>query len=104
MAFTWWSQSRNRTSLRSLRSPRERPARARPYGGREGGSVSKGKKFVALSLMTFIGLIVIGALWGHHSPADPTGPGFNGLANYPSTTANVPVSQAGVNELASQGG
>jgi Amt family ammonium transporter len=66
--------------------------------------VSKGKKFVALSLMTFIGLIVIGALWGHHSPADPTGPGFNGLANYPSTTANVPVSQAGVNELASQSG
>ena len=53
--------------------------------------MSKGKKFVALSLMTFIVLIVLGAMWGHHSPADTTGPTFNGLANYPKPTTNVPV-------------
>ena len=29
---------------------------------------AKGKKFVALSLMTFIAFIVIGAAWGHHVP------------------------------------
>ena len=37
--------------------------------------MSSGKKFVALSLMTFIVIIVLGAVWGHHSPADTTGPG-----------------------------
>jgi Amt family ammonium transporter len=66
--------------------------------------VSRGKKFAALSLMTFIALIVIGAAWGHHSPGDTTGPAFNGLGNYPTTTAKVPVSQAGLNDLASQSG
>ena len=63
--------------------------------------MSKGKKFVALSLMTFIALIVIGAAWGHHSPADTTGPASTLLNNYPKTTTNVPVSQAGINQLAS---
>ena len=64
--------------------------------------MSKGKKFVALSLMTFIALIVIGAAWGHHSPGDTTGPSFAGqLGNYPKTLTNVPVSQQGVNDLAS---
>ena len=67
-----------------------------------GGPLSKGKKFVALSLMTFIALIVIGAAWGHHGPADPTGPGFTSqLGNYPKTITNVPVSQQGINDLAS---
>ena len=37
-------------------------------GRSRGGHVSRGKKFVALSLMTFIVLIVLGAMWGHHSP------------------------------------
>ncbi len=66
--------------------------------------MSRGKKFVALSLMTFIALAVIGAAWGHHSPGDTTGPAFNGLANYPKTTTNVSISQPGINELASQSG
>jgi len=66
--------------------------------------VSRGKKFVALSLMTFIVIIVLGAVWGHHSPADPTGPTFNSLGNYPKTTTNVPVSQDGINKLASDVG
>jgi ammonium transporter, Amt family len=66
--------------------------------------VSRSKKFVALSLMTFIVLIVIGAAWGHHSPGDTTGPAANMLANYPKTTTNVPVSQAGLNALASDSG
>ena len=66
--------------------------------------MSKGKKFVALSLMTFIVLIVLGAMWGHHSPGDTTGPGATLLNNYPKTTTNVPVSQAGINQLASDSG
>ncbi|HYL51677.1 MAG TPA: ammonium transporter [Acidimicrobiia bacterium] len=66
--------------------------------------MSRGKKFVALSLMTFIVIIVLGAVWGHHSPADPTGPTFNSLGNYPKTTTNVPVSQDGINQLASDVG
>ena len=66
--------------------------------------MSRGKKFVALSLMTFIALAVIGAAWGHHSPGDTTGPAFNGLANYPKTTTNVPISQAGINALATDSG
>jgi len=66
--------------------------------------VSKGKKFVAVSLMTFIVLIALGAMWGHHSPGDTTGPGATLLNNYPKTTANVPVSQAGINQLASDNG
>jgi Amt family ammonium transporter len=66
--------------------------------------VSSGKKFVAMSLMTFIVVIALGALWGHHSPADTTGPTFNSLSNYPKTTTNVPVSQDGINALASDTG
>ncbi len=66
--------------------------------------MSRGKKFVALSLMTFIALIVIGAAWGHHSPGDTTGPAANMLANYPKTTTNVPLSQPGLNALASDSG
>jgi ammonium transporter, Amt family len=63
--------------------------------------VSKGKKFVALSLMTFIILIVLGAAWGHHAPADPTGPSFSQLGNFNKTTSDVPLSQQGINTLAS---
>src|SRR3984893_13899881 len=53
--------------------------------------------------MTFIVIIVLGAVWGHHSPADPTGPAYNGLSNYPKTTTNEAVSQDGINQLASDG-
>ncbi len=65
--------------------------------------MSKGKKFVALSLMTFIALIVAGAMWGHHG-ADTTGPAFTGLANFNKSTSDVPLSQPGINALASQTG
>ncbi len=69
--------------------------------------MSKGKKFVALSLMTFIVLIIIGAAWGHHSPADTTGTASStlttGTRNLLGPTT-VPVSQAGVNQLATQVG
>ena len=34
--------------------------------------MSRGKKFVALSLMTFIVIVVLGAIWGHKG-GDPTG-------------------------------
>jgi ammonium transporter, Amt family len=63
--------------------------------------VSSGKKFVAMSLLTFIVIIVLGAMWGHHAPADPVGQNFTGLGNYPNTTTNVPLTQVGVNQLAS---
>jgi Amt family ammonium transporter len=63
--------------------------------------VSRGQKFVAVTVLTFIALIIAGAMWGHHAPADPTGPAFNSLGNYPKTTTNVPVSQDGLNALAS---
>ena len=63
--------------------------------------MSSGKKFVAMSLLTFIVIIALGAMWGHKSPADPVGPAFNSLGNYPKVTTNVPVSQAGLNGLAS---
>jgi Amt family ammonium transporter len=66
--------------------------------------VSKGQKLVSLTVLTFIVLIVLGALWGHHSPGDTTGPAGDMLSNYPSTTANVPVTQVGVNQLAAQAG
>jgi Amt family ammonium transporter len=65
--------------------------------------LSKGKKFVALSLMTFIALIVIGAAWGHHSPGDTTGPVTSALNNYPSAKS-APVSAVGVQQLASSSG
>ena len=63
--------------------------------------MSSGKKFVSMSLLTFIVIIVLGAMWGHHAPADPVGHNFTGLPNYPSATTNVPIGQQGINALAS---
>jgi hypothetical protein len=63
--------------------------------------LSKGKKFVAITLLTFIALIVAGAMWGHHG-ADPTGPAFNGLGNFNNAKPDVPLSQVGINNLANQ--
>src|SRR5438270_9750850 len=54
--------------------------------------------------MTFIVIIVLGAVWGHHSPADPTGPTFNSLGNFNNAKPDVPLSQVGVNSLANQAG
>jgi len=63
--------------------------------------VSTGKRIISLSVLTFIIIAVLGKMWGHSSPGDPTGQLFTGLANYPKATTNVPVSQAGLNALAS---
>ncbi len=69
--------------------------------------MSRAQKFIAMSLFTFILLIVIGAAWGHHSPGDPTGNLTAGnLKNYTGVTGNtVPVNtQAGINQLATDVG
>ena len=44
-------------------------------------------------------------MWGHHAPADPTGPGVQ-RARQLSTrpTTDVPLSQVGINDLANQTG
>jgi ammonium transporter, Amt family len=67
--------------------------------------VSRGQKFVALSVLTFIVLIIAGAMWGHHG-GDTTGASTTGLSNYQNLfgTTKVPVSQTGLNQLASQTG
>ena len=67
--------------------------------------MSKGKKLIAMTLLTFIILIVLGAIWGHHSPGDTTGTDpTNLLSNYPSAAKNVPISQQGINQIASDVG
>ena len=66
--------------------------------------MSRGKKLFAMSLLTFIVIIVLGAIWGHHSPGDTTGPAGDMLSNYPKPTSDVPVTQVGVNQLAAQAG
>ena len=69
--------------------------------------MSRGKKFTALILLTFIAMIVAGAMWGHHSPADPTGANTVGQDTYQHLFGDgkpVPVSQEGMNTLANQVG
>src|SRR6185437_9739642 len=73
-----------RTSARRASASSKRPRSG--VGRSRGGDVSSGKKFVAMSLLTFIVIIVLGAIWGHHAPADPVGQNFTGLANYPNAT------------------
>ena len=67
--------------------------------------MSRGQKFVALSVLTFIAIVVAGAIWGHHG-GDTTGASTTGLSNYQNLfgARTVPVSQAGLNQLASQTG
>jgi Amt family ammonium transporter len=73
-------------------------------------ALSRGKTFVALSLLTFIILVVLGARWGHNGPADPTGTKTGGVADYQTATGGdsssteVPLSQVGVNQLANEAG
>ncbi len=71
--------------------------------------MSRGKKFIALSLMTFIIIIVLGAIWGHGSPGDPTGTHTTVANSYTNvfqggTAAGIPVSQVGINQLAQSTG
>src|SRR5262249_24570523 len=69
-----------------------------------GEDMSKGMKFVALVLLTFICLIVAGAMWGHHG-GDPTGASTTTLGSaqnlFPGTVA---PSQVGINKLATDTG
>ncbi|HWS47258.1 MAG TPA: ammonium transporter [Acidimicrobiia bacterium] len=67
--------------------------------------MSRGKKLVAMSLMAFIAIVIAGAMWGHHAPADPTGVNSVGSAQYQNLfgqTKQVPVSQDGINTLSNQ--
>ena len=67
--------------------------------------MSRGKKFVALSLLTFIVLIVARGHVGPSQSGRPDRAGVQRARQLSATTAtDVPVSQAGINELASQAG
>ena len=69
--------------------------------------MSKGKKFVAITLLTFIALIVAGAMWGHHAPADPTGTGATtSISSYQNLFGrqNLVPSQDSLNKLATDTG
>ena len=72
--------------------------------------MTKGKRFVALTVLTFVALVVVGLLMNHHSSGDPTGTSTGGISDYlgatgaPAGTTDVPVSQVGINQLASQVG
>ena len=70
--------------------------------------MSNKQKFVALTLMTFIALIAVGALAHHH--ADPAGlttgnkSDFLGSSQGGNGATSVPVSQVGINQLANETG
>src|SRR4029079_11535248 len=83
------------------------------FGGvapnRQGGVlVTRWKKFVALTLLTFIALIVIGAVFsGKHG--DTTGAKPGTVSDYLTASGNtdvtdVPLSQIGINQLANEVG
>jgi Amt family ammonium transporter len=77
--------------------------------------VSNRQKFIALTVLTFIALIVVGVATSHHGAdpaglttgskadflASPTGGNPTGLTPPP---ASVPVSQVGINKLANEAG
>jgi Amt family ammonium transporter len=70
--------------------------------------VSRGKKFVALTLMTFVVIVVLGAIWGHKG-GDPTGTASTAANSYTNVfqggvQAGIPVSQVGINQLATSTG
>jgi Amt family ammonium transporter len=72
--------------------------------------LSRGKKFIAVTLLTFIVLVAVGASYsGHHGDAAGTATGA--VSDYigstgAKTTANgaVPMSQQGINQLANEAG
>src|SRR5437764_6492055 len=69
--------------------------------------MSKGRTLAALSLLTFIALVVVGSHWGHKG-GDATGTATGGITDYQAATGatskEVPVSQAGINQLANETG
>jgi ammonium transporter, Amt family len=72
--------------------------------------LTKGKTFIALVVLTFGALLFVGVAMNHHSSGDPTGAATGGLSDYlgavgaPPGTTDVPLSQVGINQLASQTG
>jgi Amt family ammonium transporter len=69
--------------------------------------VGRWQKFVSITLLTFLALVVAGAIWGHHG-GDTTGASTGTINDYlgtvGSTSKNVPISQLGVNQLANESG
>jgi ammonium transporter, Amt family len=69
--------------------------------------LSKGKRLVALSLFTFIALVVIGAMFSGKG-GDTTGANTGTISDYLAaagrTGTDVPVSQVGINQLANETG
>jgi Amt family ammonium transporter len=63
--------------------------------------LSNGKKLVALTVLTFIALIVVGAMFNHHT-GDAAGTA-TGIAT-DSFAKGVPISQVGINQLANEAG
>ena len=45
-------------------------------------SVSKGKTFIALTVATFVALVIVGVAMNHHTSGDPTGTATGGLSDY----------------------
>jgi ammonium transporter, Amt family len=70
--------------------------------------LSTTKRFVAMTLLTLIVLVVVGATLSHHGDAAGTSTG--GISDYltatgaPAGTTDVPLSQVGMNQLASEVG
>ena len=62
---------------------------------------------ILVSTLTFLALVVAGAMWGHHG-GDPAGTTTGGLPDYLGATGStgngVPVSQSGLNALANETG
>ena len=62
-----------------------------------------------MSVLTFIALVVVGAVWGHHG-GDAGGLKTGGISDYLTAsgasagTKDVPVSQTGMNQLANEAG
>jgi len=73
--------------------------------------VSKGKKLVVLSLLTFIALVVVGAKFSGHG-GDAAGTKTGNITDYQTATnppdvapsTDVPLSQVGINQLANETG
>ena len=67
--------------------------------------MSNGKKLVALTVMTFIALIIAGAMFNHHA-GDAAGTATGVASDFLTATGtkSVQVSQVGVNQLANEAG
>lgn len=67
--------------------------------------MSNGKKLVALTVLTFIALIVVGAMFNHHT-GDAAGTATGAASDFLATTGqkSVPISQVGLNQLANESG